>query len=135
MLIGPSTRPILPRVPDLSYDLKAVIAYLQDLDKALSTFQSAIVANAIGLNGVRGLSSTGVTAQNFVHTFNISNLTQMIWTFTSFEADASYLCLTMQSKQTWDSFVTETSRTTSNITFTFGGAVASGTIMHCVLLR
>lgn len=135
MLIGPSARPILPRPISDSADLKAVIAYLKDLDKALSTFQSAIVANAIGLNGVRGISSTGTVAQNFLHTFNISNMTQMTWTFTSFEADASYMVLTMQSKQTWDSFVTETTRTTSNITFTFGGVVASGTIMHCVLVR
>ena len=135
MLVGPSARPFLPVPINANADLTAVIAYLQELDKSLSTFQSAIVANTVGLIGIHGLSSTGTVAQNFVQSFNITDLTQLNWVFSSFEADASYIVIGVQSKNSWDSFVTETSKTTTGMTFNFGGQVASGTILNVVLLR
>ena len=135
MLVGPSARPFLPVPINANADLKAIVLYLQELDKSLSTFQSAIVANTVGLIGVHGLSSTGTVAQNFVQSFNITDLTQLNWVFSSFEMDASYMVLGMQSKQSWDSFITETTRTTTDITFNFGGQVASGTLMQVVLIR
>ena len=135
MLIGPSSRPILPRPPSDNAELKDLIHYLKDLDKALTTFQSVIVSNTFGLAGIRGLSGSGVVAQNFIQSFKVGNLTNILWSFTGFEGNASYILLTSLSKQTWNNFVTETTRTTTDVLINFGDIVTSGTILHCCLIQ
>lgn len=135
MLIGPSTRPLLPQPPRDDDDLRTVIRYLQDMAEVMGRFQSAIVVNTVGAIGLRGLSSTGTVSQNLTQSFDISNATRLLWTFTGFEADTSYMIYSMQTKQSWSSFITETTKTTTDVLFTFGSPVASGTIMHVLLMR
>lgn len=135
MLVGPTSRPVLPKPPEITANLRDVLAYLKELDKALTTFQSNIVSNSVGVLGLRGLSSTGVVAQNFIQSFNISGLTTLTWTFTSFESNASYLVFAMQSKTDTTQWVSETTRNTSTVVFNFATQIASGTLMGVLLVR
>lgn len=134
MLVGPSTGSSFPTRPHEGSSFREILLYLQDLERSISRQQSSIVAFSVGFLGLRGLSSTGTTAQNFNNVLSISNVTSVTWTFTSFEADASYMIFAMPTV-TASTMITSLSQTTSTVSFNFSAVVPSGINMNVLLLR
>ena len=134
MLIGPSHRSFLPRVPDPSEGLDGIYRYLEDFDRAASHYLSAIVANTVGLVGVRGISSTGTVSQNFIGRLMISAVTQASFIFTGLEANVSYMVFSQPSVSSGVS-ITGITAETSRILFDFGSVTPTNASLNILILR
>lgn len=135
MLVGIPIRPQLPILPALGSDLAAIHRYLQDLEQTINVYMSRIVSNAVGLVGVRGLSSSGVVSQNFIQgSLAIGGHTSLTWGFSNIETDASYMVFYSPSVSTGMVMVGQT-RMTTGVAFTFNPAVPSGMLLDILLLR
>ena len=135
MLTGPPHRPQLPRPPHETEGLAGIYQYLRQLDQALGVSLSAIVGNTIGMLGVKGLSSSGVVARNFVRqSLNIGGQTSINWVFTNIEVDASFMIFYSPSTST-GAVLTSYTQATTNVNFVFSPVVPSGLTMNIFLLR
>lgn len=136
MLIGPPYQPSLPDPPrEPNANLKDILEYLRDLPESVGKSLQAIVANTVGLGGVRGISSSGIIPRNFVkQALYIGNTTSASWVFSNIEADASYLIFYSPSVST-GVVLTQQTRTTTAVNFVFNPAVPSGALLDVLLLR
>lgn len=115
--------------------MEGIYRYLEDFDRAAANYLSSIVANTVGILGVRGLSGSGTIAQNFVRgSLAIGNQTSLAWTFTGIEGDASYMILYSPNRST-GMVMTVQSRQTTQVLFTFNPACPSGMLLDVMLLR
>ena len=135
MLVGPPHRPHLPAPPHESEGLSGIYRYLHELHQALGVGMSAIVGNSVGMLGIKGLSSSGNIARNFVkQSLQIGNQTSIGWTFTNIEVDASYMLFYTPSSATGMVMTSYTQQTTQAL-FTFNPAVPSGLTLNIMLVR
>ena len=96
---------------------------------------SAIVGNTVGMLGVRGLSSTGSVARNFVRqSLTIGNQTSINWIFSNIEIDSSFMVFCFPSVST-GVVMTSYTQATTQVNFVFNPAVPSGILMNILLLR
>lgn len=135
MLVGPPHRAFLPRIPDRAEGLEGVFQYLEDFDRAAANYLSTIVTNTVGMLGVRGLSSSGTIARNFVrHSLVVGGISQAAWVFTGPEADISYMIL-YSGNRTTGLVMTGQTKQTTQVLFTFSPLPPSGMLMDVLLLR
>ena len=134
MLVGPPHRAELPRLPVERDGMPGILRYLEDLHRTLTVSLSSVVGQTIGLLGVRGLSSSGTGAQNFVKTLAIGNQTSVTWAFDNPEPDASYLLFSSPRVST-GVVMTGQTRGVTNVVLTFLPAVPSGLQLDLLLLR
>ena len=134
MLVGPPIRPILPRLPTAAEGSDGILRYLQDLERSVNVFFSAVAGQTVGMLGVQGLSSSGTVARNFTARLSISNATSAVWSLMRPEPDASYLLLSSPSRST-GMVMTVRTLTTTGVEFTFSPAVPSGMLLDLVLFR
>lgn len=135
MLHGPSYKPRLQPPPRADEGLQGIYNYLRDLDQEVGTFFSSIVTDTIGMLGVKGLSSTGIPARNFVkQSLAIGGQTSASWIFTNMEMNASYLIFYSPSVSTGMNLIGQTRMTTA-VSFNFQPAVPSGVLLDVLLLR
>lgn len=133
MLVGPS-RPAYPPLPTEAEGLRGILNYLRGLQRFNNDNLSTVVATTIGLLGVRGLSATGTPANNFTRGFlDIGDQTSSVWSLVM-ESNATYLVLYSASVST-GVVITDISKGTTSVTFTFNPAVPSGVRLDLVLLR
>lgn len=135
MLVGPPHRAFLPRVPVKEEGLDGIFRYLEDFDRAAANYLSSIVANSVGMLGVRGLSSSGTIARNFTkQSLQIGGLTEAAWVFTGLEADASFMIFASFSSTT-GIVMTSTVQQTTQVLLRFNPAAPSGALVNVLLLR
>lgn len=135
MLIGPSHRPQLPIPPDESLGLQGVFDYLRSIDRAVNVYISSIVGNSVGVIGTRGISGTGVPANNFNRIlFPLGGTNSAVWTFMNFEPDATYGIWYTMSTTTGVNMLS-IARSASNVVFTLAGNAPSGLMMDVLMLR
>ena len=124
------------RLPDLPREgdgIAGIIRYLQTMEKDFISFVPSLVSGTIGMIGVRGFSSTGVSSQNFVQRVSLSNVTTGMWTFTNPESDVSYM-LWIQGVYPASSIITRMDKTTTSLLLTCVTGL-SGMACDVLLLR
>lgn len=135
MLIGPSHGTKLPQVPVEAGSIEAILYYLKDLRDTLDVYLNSIVGGAVGLAGVRGISSSGVIAQNFTKgSLAIGNQTTAVWAFANAEQNPSYLLLYGTNADA-SFLLTGLAKGTTNVIFSFRAAQASGMLLDICLIR
>lgn len=133
MLIGPSQKFTPPKKLLDSASIPDIIKYLEEFSDAVSTYTSSVVLGTIGILGVVGLSSSGNSARNFAQRIATSEVTTGIWTFSSPEADVSYL-LIMSGRTPASTIITQVDRGLTYVLFTVQTGL-SGAYIDCILLR
>lgn len=135
MLIGPSYQSHLPEPPADPSSIHDILEYLRELPEMVGRNIQAIVANTVGIVGVRGLSSSGIMPRNFVkQSLLIGGQTSASWVFPAIESDASYLIFYSPTVTTGVVMVGQT-RTTTAVNFRFNPPVSSGILLDVLLLR
>ena len=136
MLLGPSLRlDTFQSDRGNANSIEGIRRYLEELGRNLKTHYSTIVTNTVGMIGVRGLSGTGVAAQNFVKVgLAIGGQTTAAWLFSSAESDISYMLLYTPSAST-GMVITQVSKQTTQALFSFNPTVPSGMLLDILLLR
>lgn len=135
MLLGVPLRPQLPPVPLVGTDVEGIRRYLQALDQAVFVYISEVLTGAVGLLGVRGISSSGIVAQNFVlPPVPIGNTSAFVIPLPHQESDPSYL-LWIQSTAPASTVLKSYTRGTTFVSFNLGAAAPSGAQLHILLLR
>ena len=95
MLVGTPNRPALPDPPQVFDNLEEIRRYLAQMQQAVNVYISSITASTVGLLNVRGLSSNGVSSENFVGSVSISgSATGAVVNLTNIEHDTSYMVWT-----------------------------------------
>ena len=140
MLQGPPGRVWFPYPPGArgtgpDPDLRQITDYLADIADRISAQLESVVLNTVGFLGIHGLSSSGISSQNFTYgNLPLGGLTQATWVFTNMELDATYLVFYAISAPASAPLVGQT-RATTNVVFNFGGVVPAGVFVDLVLLR
>lgn len=135
MLVGPSTQPSLPPVPHEKSSLDDIRRYLRELTDAISIYAASITINTIGILNMRGLSTTGTRAENFLmKSLSVGNSTSVTWGFSNIEPNISYAILFSPNKTT-GMVMTGQTRNTTGVVFNFSPVVPSGTLLEIMLIR
>lgn len=91
MLLGPSQKLNLPSIPNPEEGIQGIIKYLEGLEKTVLNYTASLVTGSIGMIGIRGLSSSGTSAQNFVERVSLDRVATGRWVFDNPEPDTSYM--------------------------------------------
>lgn len=134
MLVGLPIRPNLPRGLSTNPNLEEVTQYVRDLSHALDIYVAQATSAPVGMIGVRGFSTTGITSQNFVKSLNIGTATQVRWTFDRIEPDASYLLFWSPTIST-GLVVMGVSAATTNVLLMLGAPAPSSCLLSLMLAR
>lgn len=135
MLLGVPLRPQLPPIPLQGTDLEGIRRYLEQLDQAVFVYISEVLTGAVGLLGVRGISSSGTVAQNFLPGPLVPGVTTTsLLRLPRLEPDASYV-LFLQPTAPASTVITSWTQMTSGVIFNFAAPPPPGSVVNVLLLR
>lgn len=115
-------------------DVEGLRRYLEALDQAVYIYISGVLTGAVGLLGVRGISSSGIVAQNFVLGPYSVGTNPLQIRLPNTEPDPSYL-LFIQTNMPATFQVATWAQATTYVNLTFSGAPPAGAQVHVLLLR
>jgi hypothetical protein len=134
VLLGVPLRPQLPPLPQIGTDVEGIRKYLEALDQAVYVYISEVLVGAVGLLGVRGISSSGTAAQNFLIGPRAITTNPLLIRLLRTEADASYV-LFIQLTDPVNTVLTGWTQATTYVNFSFTGLPPTGALIQAVLFR
>lgn len=133
MLVGPSQKLSLPPAPRPESGIEGILKYLEELERTLVSYTSSLVNGSIGMIGVRGLSSSGQSAQNFVARIPAGDTNTATWLLGNTETNTSYM-LFYSSNYPASMIIQSVSANTTAVTLTITTGL-SGMYLDILLLR